>query len=157
MAARIGQHTIRLTHPPCVIAHAGLAGKKEKDGPLGNSFDQTFDDVTFGVPSWEEAEQTLLRTAMELAAKKADLPLSKLDLILAGDLQNQCTASSFAFAGSGVPSKNSVPESGASRPLMSRSSVLLPLPDSPTMPRISPSASAKLTPSSACTAEPWTV
>ena len=86
-----------------MIAHAGLAGKKEKDGPLGNPFDQTFDDVTFGVPSWEEAEQTLLRTAMELAAKKADLPLSKLDLILAGDLQNQCTASSFAFAGSGAP------------------------------------------------------
>ena len=103
MAARIGQHTIRLTHPPCVIAPAGLAGKKEKDGPLGAAFDKTFDDVTFGVPSWEEAEQTLLRTAMELAAKKADLPLSKLDLILAGDLQNQCTASSFAFAGSGVP------------------------------------------------------
>lgn len=103
MAARIGQHTIRLTHPPCVIAHAGLAGKKEKDGPLGAAFDKTFDDVTFGVPSWEEAEQTLLRTAMELAAKKADLPLSKLDLILAGDLQNQCTASSFAFAGSGAP------------------------------------------------------
>lgn len=103
MAARIGQHTIRLTHPPRVIAHAGLAGKKEKDGPLGAAFDKTFDDVTFGVPSWEEAEQTLLRTAMELAAKKADLPLSKLDLILAGDLQNQCTASSFAFAGSGAP------------------------------------------------------
>ena len=86
-----------------MIAHAGLAGKKEKDGPLGAAFDKTFDDVTFGVPSWEEAEQTLLRTAMELAAKKADLPLSKLDLILAGDLQNQCTASSFAFAGSGAP------------------------------------------------------
>lgn len=103
MAARIGQHTIRLTHLPRVIAHAGLAGKKEKDGPLGAAFDKTFDDVTFGVPSWEEAEQTLLRTAMELAAKKADLPLSKLDLILAGDLQNQCTASSFAFAGSGAP------------------------------------------------------
>lgn len=103
LAARIGQHTIRLTHPPRVIAHAGLAGKKEKDGPLGAAFDKTFDDVTFGVPSWEEAEQTLLRTAMELAAKKADLPLSKLDLILAGDLQNQCTASSFAFAGSGAP------------------------------------------------------
>ena len=56
MAARIGQHTIRLTHPPRVIAHAGLAGKKEKDGPLGAVFDRTFDDVTFGVPSWEEAE-----------------------------------------------------------------------------------------------------
>ena len=103
MAQRIGQHTIRLTHPPRVIAHAGLAGKKEKDGPLGAVFDRTFDDVTFGVPSWEEAEQTLLRTALELAAKKAHLPLGSLDLILAGDLQNQCTASSFALSGCGVP------------------------------------------------------
>ena len=103
MAQRIGQHTIRLTHPPRVIAHAGLAGKKEKDGPLGAAFDRTFDDVTFGVSAWEEAEQTLLRTALELAAKKAHLPLGSLDLILAGDLQNQCTASSFALSGCGVP------------------------------------------------------
>jgi len=103
MAQRIGTHTIRLTRPPRVIAHAGLAGKKEKDGPLGAFFDHTFDDVTFGVKSWEEAEQMLLRTALETAAKKAGLPLASLDLILAGDLQNQCTASSFALAGFGAP------------------------------------------------------
>lgn len=103
MAQRIGQHTIRLTCPPRVIAHAGLAGKKEKDGPLGAFFDRTFDDVTFGVKSWEEAEQTLLRAALDTAAKKAKLYVQALDVVLAGDLQNQCTASSFALSGSSVP------------------------------------------------------
>ena len=103
LAERIGQHTIRLTRPPRVIAHAGLGGKKEKEGPLGNAFDCTFDDVTFGVPSWEQAEQTLLRTALDMAIAKAKLPLHALDLILAGDLQNQCTASSFALCSSDVP------------------------------------------------------
>lgn len=103
MASRIGTRTIRLDRPPRVIAHAGLAGKKESEGPLQSVFDRTFADTTFGEKGWEKAEQTLLRMTLGCALQKAKLPPSALDLICAGDLENQCTASSFAFEDSGAP------------------------------------------------------
>ena len=103
MAQRIGAHTVRLDRPPAVAAHAGLAGKKEREGPLGTRFDRTFDDARFGKKTWEQAEQTLLRRALDLAKQKLPPALPQPEVIFAGDLQNQCTASSFAFAQSGVP------------------------------------------------------
>ena len=103
MAQRIGTHTIRLSQPPVVAAHAGLAGKKERQGPLGACFDKTFDDTRFGKESWEQAEQVLLQRALTLALQKLPPTCPQPEVIFAGDLQNQCTASSFAFAQSGVP------------------------------------------------------
>ena len=103
MATRIGSRTVRLDRPPRVIAHAGLAGKKEREGPLAGRFDKTFADTTFGEKGWEKAERTLLRLTLGCALQKAKLPPSALDVIFAGDLENQCTASSFAFEDSGAP------------------------------------------------------
>ena len=103
MAQRIGAHTVRLERPPAVAAHAGLAGKKEREGPLGACFDKTFDDTRFGKKTWEQAEQTLLRRALELAKQKLPPGTPPPEIIFAGDLENQCTASSFAFAQSGMP------------------------------------------------------
>ncbi len=103
MAQRIGAHTVRLERPPFVAAHAGLAGKKEREGPLGTRFDKTFADARFGKKTWEQAEQTLLQNALTLAVGKLPPVCPPPDVIFAGDLQNQCTASSFAFKESGVP------------------------------------------------------
>ena len=103
MAQRIGSRTVRLTQPPFVIAHAGLAGKTERDGPLGGAFDTTFSDLRFRAKTWEQAEQILLRRALDKALEKARLSPAHLDAIFAGDLQNQCTASSFACADISAP------------------------------------------------------
>ena len=103
MAQRLGAHTVRLDRPARVIAHAGLAGKKEGEGPLAAAFDKTFADTTFGESGWEKAEQTLLKLTLGCALQKAKLPPSALDAVFAGDLENQCTASSFAFGDSGAP------------------------------------------------------
>ncbi|MBR3095471.1 MAG: stage V sporulation protein AD [Clostridia bacterium] len=103
MAQRIGAHTVRLERPPAVAAHAGLAGKKEREGPLGACFDKTFEDARFGKKTWEQAEQTLLQNALTLAAGKLPRTCPQPEAIFAGDLQNQCTASSFAFKESGLP------------------------------------------------------
>lgn len=103
MAQRIGTHTVRLNRPVFVTAHAGLAGKKEREGPLGTRFDKTFGDAHFGQKTWEQAEQTLLQRTLLLAKQKLPQTCSPPDVIFAGDLQNQCTASSFAFKESGVP------------------------------------------------------
>ncbi len=103
MAQKIGAHTVRLHTPPFVAAHAGLAGRKEREGPLGTRFDKTFDNARLGKKTWEEAEQTLLQNALALALKKLPSAAAKPEMIFAGDLQNQCTASSFAFRQSGLP------------------------------------------------------
>lgn len=102
-AQHIGAHTVRLDRPPAVAAHAGLAGKKEREGPLGACFDAAFDDARFGKKTWEQAEQTLLQKALQLAKGKLPPAFAGPEAIFAGDLQNQCTASSFAFKESGVP------------------------------------------------------
>jgi len=49
------------------------------------------------------------------------------------------------------PSKWIVPDVGSMRRRMSRPTVVLPQPDSPTSPRVSPRRMSKLTPSTACT------
>ena len=48
-----------------------------------------------GQRSWELAESELQKTAIRLALRKATLPERSLDLILAGDLLNQCIGSIF--------------------------------------------------------------
>ena len=34
--------------PPLIIGSAGVAGKKEGEGPLKNDFDMVFEDTTMG-------------------------------------------------------------------------------------------------------------
>lgn len=103
MAKRIGQRTILFDRPPVILGHASVVGKKEGEGPLRGTFDFVSEDAHFGEKSWELAESTLQRSAIEAACKKANKPLSALDMILAGDLLNQCIGSAFASVKSEVP------------------------------------------------------
>ena len=100
---RMGMATIRLERPPRVRAWAAVGGKKEKDGPLGAEFDQVFSDTMCGEKTWEKAEVHLQKVAVGMAANKCKLPVSALDMILAGDLLGQCVASSYAARGTQVP------------------------------------------------------
>lgn len=56
-----------------------------------------------GQRSWELAESELQKTAIRLALRKATLPERSLDLILAGDLLNQCIGSFLASMHANVP------------------------------------------------------
>ena len=51
--------TVLFDNPPVITASAGVAGKKEGEGPLGNRFDVVGEDDKFGQNTWEEAESTL--------------------------------------------------------------------------------------------------
>lgn len=53
--------------------------------------------------SWELAESALQKTAINLALHKAGLQKGDLDVILAGDLLNQCTGSFLASVDSDTP------------------------------------------------------
>ena len=103
MAQRKGK-TIIIESRPCIIANAGVAGKKESEGPLGEEFDETFEDTTMGQECWEKAETELMKRAIELAITKAAKEKSEIDAIFAGDLLNQCIGSTFALREMNIPS-----------------------------------------------------
>ena len=102
MAARRGD-TLLFPTPPVVAAHAAIGGKKEGEGPLAACFDALSADNFFGQSSWEAAEKELALQTARLCLKKAQTIPEKVSLVLAGDLQAQCTASSYAMRELGVP------------------------------------------------------
>ncbi len=89
--------------PPVITGWASIAGKKEAAGPLGKLFDVTSQDTFFGQISWEQAEKHMQQLALETLATKANLKLSDFDLVLSGDLLNQCIGSSFSLRNMGIP------------------------------------------------------
>ena len=102
MAARRGD-TLLFPTPPVVAAHAAIGGKKEGEGPLAACFDELSADNFFGQSNWEAAEYEMALRAARLCLKKAETTPDKVSLALAGDLQAQCTASSYALRELGIP------------------------------------------------------
>ena len=100
---KTGGQTFVPASPPVIIGHGSAAGSKECSGPLGSCFDHTCADDTFGEKSWEKAESAMQQLALDAALKRAGLHTTDLDLLLAGDLLNQCIGSSFAARSAAVP------------------------------------------------------
>ena len=103
MPTRIGKYTLQMDKSPGILGFASIAGKKEKEGPLGAFFDVSHTDNTLGDVSWEKAESQLQTEAVETALKKAALEGKDVDYILAGDLLNQCISSTFGLRSLGIP------------------------------------------------------
>ena len=96
MAARRGD-TLLFERMPVIASHAAVGGKKEGEGPLAAEFDELFPDNNRGQANWETAEKILQLRAARLCLKKAHATEKQVSLVLAGDLQAQCTASSYAL------------------------------------------------------------
>lgn len=103
MSTRTGKQTIALSSPPVIVGGAAIVGKKEGDGPLARYFDQIIDDEYFGEKSFERAESRLLRDTLVKTLEKCGKSANDLHFIISGDLQNQCTAASYAFREVQVP------------------------------------------------------
>ena len=100
---KLGRQTFRPGRPPTIVGHGSSAGYKESQGPLGRHFDHTCKDDAFGEKSWEMAESRMQQLALDAALMRAGLHTPDLDLLLAGDLLNQCIGSSFAARQANVP------------------------------------------------------
>ncbi|MGE4276730.1 MAG: stage V sporulation protein AD [Lawsonibacter sp.] len=100
---KLGSQTVALANPPSIVGHANVAGKKEGEGPLANSFDYIAEDVTFGETTWEKSESAMQKQALSLALNKAGQSASNLDWLFAGDLLNQCIGSSYAAREQNIP------------------------------------------------------
>ncbi len=93
----------KLSRPPRFVSWASVGGYEESRGPLGESLDFVDKTDTFGQKTWELAEGEMGRCAVNMALTKAGLSHDKLDLLIAGDLQNQCVASSLGAGSFGTP------------------------------------------------------
>lgn len=82
---------------------ATIAGKPEKEGPLGEYFDECFEDMKLGQESWEQAESEMIRLCFDLLGKKEPFLTEKNGVLIGGDLMNQCTASSFGLKNTNIP------------------------------------------------------
>ena len=88
---------------PYIISSAAVGGREERDGPLGKYFDFTDSTDRFGKDTWEKAEGEMGRLSLSFALKKAQMTEESLDALLAGDLENQCVASSGGLYSFGIP------------------------------------------------------
>ncbi len=100
---KLGSQTFRPAFPPVIAGHGCAGGKKESEGPLSRGFDHTCQDDLFGEQSWEKAESRMQELALDAALGRAGLHTPDLDILLAGDLLNQCIGSSFAARQAAVP------------------------------------------------------
>ncbi len=89
---------------PITVAQTATAvGCEEAKGPYGKHFDFHDDSDRFGAKTWELAEGEMARCALNLALKKRAISHEEVDLLFAGDLQNQCMASSAGLYSFGIP------------------------------------------------------
>lgn len=100
---KLGTRTYRLPSCPAILSYANAVGKKEAEGPLSKTFDQIFPDTMMGEKTWEKAESAFQKAATNNALEKAGLSASSLDLLLAGDLLNQCIGTTYAARDTAVP------------------------------------------------------
>ncbi len=100
---KIGKRTLKFCKNIGIVSSAAVVGPKEGEGPLKNEFDKCFNDSILGQNSWEKAESMLQKCAVERALKKCGLRADQIDIIFAGDLLNQCIASSFGLIDFSIP------------------------------------------------------
>lgn len=96
--------TMFFDKPPVIIGSAGVAGKKEGEGPLAEDFDAIFEDTTMGQQSFELAESAMLHDAIIRSLNSAGQSSDKVDFVLSGDLLDQCMGSAFALKDLEIPS-----------------------------------------------------
>lgn len=103
MPRRKGAYTLEFPSRPAIMGYAAVGGKKEGEGPLGSAFDAVFQDARMGQTTWEQAESALQREALTRAMTKAQVETDRVQMLFAGDLLNQNTASTFGLRGMGIP------------------------------------------------------
>lgn len=99
----LGKQSLQFMNKPYIIGSGSIVGSKEAAGPMGQLFDKIGYDDKFGADTWEDAESSLQKEALEIALGKAGLKKADLQLVFAGDLLGQSIASSFGLSGYQLP------------------------------------------------------
>lgn len=100
---KLGKQTYELKNTPSIEDCACIVGPKEGNGPMKEYFDRSIEDVSFGEDSFEKAESKFISETISLLLNKTNLSTKDIDIILGGDLLNQCIASNYALRKLEVP------------------------------------------------------
>ena len=103
MAEKPRRRTIKLKNPVKILSCANIGGEQEGEGPLKDWFDEIGKDGLFGEKTWEKAESEMQKRVLIRALERADLKPDDLNFVLAGDLLNQCVASTFGLREFEIP------------------------------------------------------
>ncbi|MGJ7034295.1 stage V sporulation protein AD [Anoxybacillus eryuanensis] len=91
-----GHRTWVFENRPIIVATATVGGPFEANGNIADDFDLLHEDLWLGEDSYEKAHKVLFEEAFFQAMKKACIEKEQVQFIIAGDLINQMTPSSFA-------------------------------------------------------------
>ena len=100
---KVGNQTYILENKINIASTASIVGPKEKAGPLHQYFDLCLEDEFWGEKSWESAESKIVKETVNMAISKSGIPSKDIDFCFAGDLLNQCIASSFGLREINIP------------------------------------------------------
>ena len=94
---------ITFKNPIKICASACAGAKLEKQGPLGELLDIycNTDDLKTG--TFEKAESEMVRLTINTLMKKAHITDTDVDLLLGGDLINQCTSTGYGLSEFNIP------------------------------------------------------
>ncbi|CAG9620467.1 stage V sporulation protein AD [Sutcliffiella rhizosphaerae] len=91
-----GKQSWVFANKPVILSGAAIGGPFEAKGLLASDFDLLHNDLWLEQDSYEKAHRVLLEEACQTAVKKANVDLSQVQFMLAGDLINQMTPTNFA-------------------------------------------------------------
>ncbi len=91
------KRVIELKKPVAITAFSCVGGNKEKQGPLGERFDETSTDDYFGMDSWETAEREMIKRSLRHLFDKRNIRREDVAVALGGDLCDQITSTAFAY------------------------------------------------------------
>lgn len=86
-----------------LISSGTVCGLTEHKGPLGQYIDKYYTDAYAGYDSWEKAEQTMLKDAIEIALLKEGITEEAIDLYIGGDLNNQLVCTNYVLRDYNIP------------------------------------------------------
>ena len=100
---KLGRQSFVSDRPVYLCSSYTIVGPKEGDGKFGELFDTVLKDDLWGERSYEKAESKMHREAIRGGICLAGRRLDEIDLMLAGDLLNELSASGLAMRYFKVP------------------------------------------------------
>jgi stage V sporulation protein AD len=103
MMKKVGEQTIVFDNDIYVESVGTVVGPKERQGPLGSSFDRAYGDLYCEEQSWELAERRLMKEAITICLENGGVSVQDVDLFIAGDLLNQTVTANYVASELNVP------------------------------------------------------
>ena len=98
-----GKNSWTFQNRPAIAATGVVGGPFEANGPLRDEFDILHTDLWMEQDSYEKAHRVLLEEAIDSALGKLNLTPDQIQFMIAGDLINQMTPTTFAARTEQIP------------------------------------------------------